>query len=90
MEPAEPTSRQPRRLTQEALVKAEYQEQVEPARPPTPRAARQPAAPQRSRVPPDVRVIRRLLAHRTGQRAAVALCEVLGPPIALRDSHLER
>ena len=90
IEPAQPTHRKPRRLTQEAQAKAAYQQQVEADWPPAPLAARQPVAPQRSNVPPDVRVIRRLLADRTGQRAAIALCEVLGPPIALRDSHLER
>ena len=84
------TARTPRGPAQESLAKAAYKQQVEPARPPRTRTTPQPVTPNRTNLPPDVRVLRRLLADRTGQRAAVALCEVLGPPIALRDSHLER
>lgn len=89
---APPTPHKRRRVTQEApaQAKAAYQEQVAVAPPPRPRETHQRVTPKRSTVPPDVRVIRRLLADRTGQRAAIGLCEVLGPPIALRESHLER
>ena len=90
IKPPPTTPRKPRRVTQEAQAKAAYEEQAEPVRPPSPRATRQPVTLKRAIVPPDVRVLRRLLADRTGQRAAVALCEVLGSPIALRESHLER
>ena len=37
--------------------------------PSSPRATRQPVTPNRTNLPPDVRVLRRLLADRTGQRA---------------------